>query len=183
MVIKLWIKWGVVCESLTSSCQVSPKKHLGPICPKLCTSSQSPCKTKFLKKKKWSEYHKIMNKVRGCLWKSGKWLPSYALKLFLAHLPQIFVLGSNSHSRLQSLDGLNLHTKMLSNVCHKILNKMRGCLRKSDKWLPSYGQKSILDPYAPSLQTRSQSPCENKFLQTKVWSVYNKIMNKFRFFL
>ena len=47
---------------------------------------------------------------------------------------------------------------------------MRGCLWKSDKWLPSYAQKNILDPLAPSLQTRSQSPCQSKFSKTKLSS-------------
>ena len=54
---------------------------------------------------------------------------------FLAHLPQIFMLGPSP------LDGLNLYAKNMSSVGHKILNKMSGCLWKSDKWLPSYAKK------------------------------------------
>ena len=62
-----------------------------------------------------------------------------------------------------SLDGLNSHTRKLPSVGPKILNKIRGCLWKSDKWLPSYVIKPISDPFGPNLCTRSQSPCKARF--------------------
>ena len=68
-------------------------------------------------------------------------------------------------------DSLNLHTKKLPSVGHKILNKIRGCLWNCDKWLPSYVQKPILGPFAPNLCTRSQSPYQTKFFKEIVWKV------------
>ena len=110
LVMKFWIKWGVLCENLTSGCEVILKTHFFPFAPNLCARPQPP----------WC---------------------------------------------------LNLHTKKLSSVGCNILNEIRGCLWKSDKWLPSYVKKPILGPFAPNLCTRTQYPYETKFFREIVWKV------------
>ena len=96
-------------------------------------------------------------------------------KPFWAHLPQVYKLGPSPHVRL------NFQKKILSGVDHKILNKMRSCLGKSDKWLPSYAEKTILGSFAPYAQTRSQFPFQTKFSKTKILSSGDhKILNKIR---
>ena len=115
-----------------------------------------------------------MDKVKDCLSKSEKWLLSYAQKIILG--PSAPSIKTRSQSPCQT----KCSKKILSSVDHKILNKMSGCLWRSDKWLPSYTQKTSLGPIAPNLQTRSQSSCETKFFHKITWSVYHKVMNKMR---
>ena len=114
------------------------KTILGPFAPNLRIRTQSPCETKFSKKKKkkWQSVgHKILNKMRGYFWKSGKWLPSYAQKIILSPL------APNLYTRAQPLWGSKFLIKKKSNLFHEILNKMRGCMWKSDRWLLNYAPK------------------------------------------
>ena len=81
LVIKCWMKWGVVCENLTGSSQVMPQKSFWAHLPQIYILGPSPHVILNFQKKKWrSVDHKILNKMRGYLWKSGNWLPSYAQK-------------------------------------------------------------------------------------------------------
>ena len=82
--MKFWIKWGVAWKNLTGGCQVMPQKPFWAHFPQIFVTWLSPhVRLKFQKKKKRSVGHKILNKMRSCLWKSGKWLPSYAQKIIL----------------------------------------------------------------------------------------------------
>ena len=70
--------------------------------------------------------------------------------------------------------------KIFLHFFHKIFNKIKGCLSKSNKWLRSYAQQTILGPFPPNIQTRSQSPCQTKFSKKNLSSVDHKILNKMR---
>ena len=156
----------------------APKTILGPFAPNLHIRTQFPCETKFPKKRKWQSVgHKILNKMRGYLWKSGKWLPSYAQKIILGPL------APNLYTRAQPLWGSKFLIKKKSNLFHEILN--RGCMWKSDRWLLNYAPKTILGPFAPNQHTRTHSPCEARLdFQKKNWrSVGHNILNKMRGYL
>ena len=59
--------------------------------------------------------------------KSDKWLPSYAQKAILGYLPQIYVLGPQPPCETKFSKNRNCEV-----VYHKIMNKLTGCLQKSD---------------------------------------------------
>ena len=103
LIIRFWIKWGVVCEDLTSGCQVMPKKtfwvslpqvyKLGPSFHITLNFPKKNCKVFIIKL--WIKWGAAWdNLTSGC--------QVMAKKTFLAHLPQIFVLGPSSNTRSQS---------------------------------------------------------------------------------
>ena len=154
LVIKCWMKWGVVCENLTGSSQVMPQKSFWAHLPQIYILGPSPHVILNFQKKNWrSVDHKILNKMRGYLWKSGNWLPSYAQKIVLG------LFAPNLYTKTQSTWGSKFSIKEKSTLLHEILNKMRVCLWKSDRWLLSYAPKTILGPFFPNPHTRPQFPC------------------------
>ena len=141
-----------------------PKNHSGPIAPNLHTRLQSPCGTKF--KINWQGVgYKILNKMRGYLWKSGKWLPRYAQNIILDPLVP------NLYNRAQPPWGSKFSIKKVWSFLHGILNETRGFLCKSGKGLPSFASKTILGPFAPNSLTRPQSLCGTKFSKRKTGKV------------
>ena len=103
LIIKFWIKWGVVCKDLTSGCQVMPKKPFWASLPRVYKLGPSfHVRINFPKKnfrvfiiKLWIKWETAWdNLTSGC--------QVMAKKTFLTHLPQIFVLGPTSHTRSQS---------------------------------------------------------------------------------
>ena len=117
------------------------KTIFSPFAPNLQIQSQSPCETKFKKKKFqvliikfWIKWVVCENLTIGC-----QVMPK---KPFWVHLPQIYKLGPSPHVRL------NFRKNVLVDN-YKILNKMRGCLWKSDNWLRSYAQKNHFGPIRP----------------------------------
>ena len=157
LVIKFWIKWGAICENLTGSCQVMPQKLFWAQLPQIYILEPSPhVRLNFQKKKRQSVGHKVLKKnegLRGYLWKSGNRLPSYAQKITLN------LFAPNLYTRTQPPWGSKFSIKKKSSLFHEILNKLRGCMWKSDGWLPSYTPKTILGPFALNPHTRPQSPC------------------------
>ena len=102
LIIKFWIKWGVVCKDLTSGCQVMPKKTFWASLSRVYKLAPSfHVRINFPKKncrvfiiKLWIKWETAWdNLTSGC--------QVMAKKTFLAHLPQIFVLGPTSHTRFQ----------------------------------------------------------------------------------
>ena len=153
LVIKFWKKWGVIYENLASGCKVKPKKIiLGPFAPNLYTRAQPPLGFKIFNKKKSSLFHEILNQMKGCMWKSDRLLPNYAPKTILGPF------APKLHTRTQSPCETKFSKKKWSSVDHKILNKIRGYLRKSGKWLPSYAQKIILGPFDAPISILGPSP-------------------------
>ena len=90
--------------------------------------------------------------------KSDNGLPSYAQQTIFG------LFAPNQQTKFQSACQTKFSKKKpLTSVDNKTAIKMMGCLWKSPKWFPNYYQKTILDPFAPNIQTRFQFPCETYF--------------------
>ena len=103
LIVKFSLKSGAVCDNLTNGWQIMSKKLFWTyLHPNLCTRSKSPCETIFSNKKVcqvliikfWLKWGVVCeNLTSGCYVMSEK--------PFLAHSPQIYMLGLSSHTRSQ----------------------------------------------------------------------------------
>ena len=145
----------------------APKTILGPFAPNLGTRTHSSCETKFSNKQTknwWSVVHKILNKTRGCLWKSGNWLPSCTQKIILG------LFAPNLHTKTQPPWGSKFTIKKSPVFFMKFWIKWGVVCENLTCGCHCYDAKTILGPFTPNLHTRTQSPCEAKFSKKKCWS-------------
>ena len=99
--------------------------------------------------------------MRGCLWKSDKWLPSYAHKNILGPF------APSLKTKFQSPSQTKLKKKKLQSVNHKILKNWGVVCENLTSGFQNMPKKTILRPFAPSLKTKFHSPCQTKFSTTK----------------
>ena len=72
-IIKFWIKWGLVCEILTSGCEIMPEKTFWAHLPQIYVLGPSPHVRLNLNKNSLASVdHEILSQMMGCFWKSDK---------------------------------------------------------------------------------------------------------------